>query len=95
MRMEDYVQNELLRLIPQLTPESVVHHPSFVVLQSSWLCTGVYVLIQYDDFRPMFGKIVDIACVNETVVLCVREYYGHIFNCAFLSPTMVLLGQCM
>ena len=77
---EDYVQNELLRLIPQLTQESTVSHPSFVNLQSSRLCQGVYVLFQYDDVRPLFGKIIDIVCIEETVVLCVQEYYGRIFN---------------
>lgn len=80
---EDYVQNELLRLIPSLTPESIVNHPSFVVVQSSRLRMGVYVLIQYDDVRPVFGKIVDIVCVENTVVLCVLECYGHIFNCHY------------
>ena len=77
---EDYVQIELLRLIPQLTQESTVSHPSFVNLQSLRLCQGVYVLLQYDDVRPLFGKIIDIVCIEETVVLCVQEYYGRIFN---------------
>ena len=44
------------------------------------LCQGVYVLLQYDDVRPLFGKIIDIVCIEETVVLCVQEYYGRIFN---------------
>ena len=54
---EDYVRHELLRLLPQLTGESIVTHPSFVNLQSSHLCQGLYVLLEYDIFRPTFGKI--------------------------------------
>ena len=70
----------LLQLMLSLTPESIVNHRSFVVLQSSKLHMGVYIMIQHDDVRPVFGKIVDIVCLEDTVVLCVHEYYGHIFN---------------
>lgn len=66
---EGYVQTELLRLIQSLTPESIVNHPS-IVLQSCRLRMG-YVMIQYDDVRPVFGKIVDIVCVEDTIMLCV------------------------
>lgn len=77
---EDYIQMEFFQRIPKLTPDSVVSHPSFVLLQSSRLCMGVYILLKYDDITPVFGKIVDIVCFNDTVVLCVQEYYGHTFN---------------
>ena len=96
--VEDYIQSEFLRLIPKLTPDSFVSHLSFVLLQSSRLCIGAYILLQYDDIRPVFGKIVDIVCYNDTVLLCVQEYYGHYinshYNIALPSTTTAFLRMC-
>lgn len=92
---ESYVQNEFLRLIPHLTMESVVKHPNWVHLQSSYLCKGVYVLLHHDLMRPVFGKVIDIVVVEQTVVLCVHEYYGHIFNAHYNSYEINTHGAFM
>ena len=77
---ENYIQNELTRLIPHLLLDSVIGHPNWVQLQSSRLCKEVYVLLHYDLVKPVFGKLIDIVAVEQTVVLCVQEYYGHVFH---------------
>ena len=82
---DEYVQHELVRLIPNLPLDSLIQHPNWVDLQSSHLCKGVYVLLEYDLVRPTFGKVCDIVCVERTVVLCVQKYYGHIFNTHYNS----------
>ena len=28
-------------------------------------------------------KSFDIVCIDETVLLCVQEYYGHLFSCHY------------
>lgn len=77
---DDYVQREILRLIPGVPLDSCVQHPNWLDLQSSHLCKGVYVMLKYDLVRPTFGKLFDIACIEHTAILCVQEYYGHVFN---------------
>lgn len=89
---EDYLQNELMRLIPSLTMESVIEHPSWVDIQSSHLCNGVYVLLEYDLVRPTFGKISDIATFDNTVVLCVQKYYGNVYHAHYCSYEICTLG---
>lgn len=77
---DNYIQTELLQLIPHLALDSIVEHPSWVNLQSSHLCKGVYVLLNYNLMRPVFGKVIDIVTIEQTVVLCVLKYYGHTFH---------------
>ena len=77
---EDYLQEECLRIMPTITQDAVVNHPHWVTLQSSLLRKGVYIVLSYDTFQPVFGKVVDIAVIEKTVLLCVLEFYGHVFN---------------
>ena len=77
---DDYIQCELKRFIPGLTAESIVYHPSWVHFQSSHFYKGLYVLVKYDTMHPVFGKIIDIVTVEDTITICVIEYYGDIFS---------------
>ena len=70
---EDYLQAEFLRLMPDTSLDVIVSHPDKVTLQSSVLCKGV---LQYDLFKPVFGKVIDLAVIQSTVLLCVIEYDG-------------------
>ena len=89
---DEYVQRELLRLIPNLPMGSLVHHPSWTDVQNSHLCKGVYVLLEHNLIKPTFGKIHDIVCVEHTVVLCMQKYYGHIFNSHYNSFEIIPHG---
>ena len=63
-----------------ITQDTFVNHPDWVSLQSSQLHRGVYVVLNYDTFQPVFGKIVDLAVLDTTIIiLCVLEFYGHAF----------------
>ena len=75
---EDYLQRELLQL--NLNLDSIIEHPNWINIQSSHLCKGVFVLLHYDVVRSVFGKVLDIATVEQTIILCVQECYGHIFH---------------
>ena len=77
---EDFLQREILGLMPDLALDTTVMHPHWIHLQSSRLCHGVYVVLNYDVIKPVFGKVVDIALVGEIVILCVLEFYGQYFN---------------
>ena len=77
---DDYIQCELKRFIPGLTAESIVYHPSWVHFQSSHIYKGLYILVKYDTMHPVFGKIIDIVTVEDTVTICVIEYYGDILS---------------
>ena len=77
---DNYIQCELKRVIPSLSAESIVCHPNWVTLQSSHFCKGLYVLVKYDTMRPVFGKIIDLVTVEDTLILCVTEYYGSFFS---------------
>ena len=63
-----------------LSADSVVSHPSWVNLQSSHFCKGLYVLLEYDTMHSVFGKITDLVIINHTLIVCVIEYYGHTFS---------------
>ena len=57
---EDYLQEECLRIMPTITQDAVVNHPHWVTLQSSLLRKGVYIVLSYDTFQPVFGKVVEL-----------------------------------
>ena len=82
---EDYLQAEFFRLMPEITLDTIISHPYWISLQSSQLRKGVYIVLIYDLFKPVFGKIVDIAVIGKTVLLCVLEFYGHCFNSHYNS----------
>ena len=52
---------------------------------SSHFCKGVYVLLTYDVIHPRFGKVFDLVKYEETVLLCVQEYYGSLFSAQYNS----------
>ena len=70
----------MVQLMPDIALDTVVSHPDWISLQSSKLRKGVYIVLNYNLFKPVFGKIIDVAVIEKTVVLCVLEYYGHHFN---------------
>ena len=82
---ETYLQGELLRLIPNLSLHDIISHPKWISLQSARLHHGAFVVLDYDLIRPIFGKILDIACIAETYVLCVLEFYGNLYNSHYNS----------
>ena len=82
---EDYLQEALFECMPSTTQDTFVNHPDWVSLQSSQLRRGVYIVLNYDTFQPVSGKIVDLAVVDKTVLLCVLEFYGHAFKSHFNS----------
>lgn len=63
-------------MIPDLGLESIVWHPK-VNLQSSHFCNGVYVLLKYDSMHPLFGIVVDVHVVQDTLVI---QYHGENFS---------------
>ena len=42
-------------------------------------------MLHYDLFKPVFGRVFDIAVIQNSVMLCVVEYYGHFFKEHFNS----------
>ena len=60
---------ELKRLIPGLDLSSTVKHPKWVKIQSSLFKTGCYILLKYDIYEPLFGKIVE-----GVFIICLEEY---------------------
>lgn len=40
----------------------------------------MFVILHYDLVRPVFGKVMDLAMIGQTIILCVQEYYGHLFH---------------
>ena len=84
----DNVRQELLRLCPGLDHMCFVQHPSWVNLQNSHFCKGVFILLSFDIVRPQFGKIFDIITCNEIVLLCVQVFYGSMF-CAHYNSYVI------
>lgn len=89
----DYVQVELLRIIPSLIPESDVRHPKWVKLQSSHFIVGVFVHIEHDPIHPIFGKIFDIAVLDETMIFSVKTYVGSYFGTHYNSFVIKAKGE--
>ena len=77
---DDYIQCELKRIVPNLSDDDVLCHPEWVNLQSSHFHKGLYILVKYDIITPVFGKIIDLVTVDNTLIICVLEYYGHFFS---------------
>ena len=87
---DECVQREFLRLIPSLELESEVKHLNWIKVQSSTLHKKSFVLMKYDVDNPVFGKLIDMLCVNSTFLLYVQVYIGEFFNShynAFLIKT--------
>ena len=73
------IQQHFLNLCPILLSEienCSLHHPSWVNLQSSHFCKGVYVLLSFNIIRPQF----DIVVFHDHVVLCVNFFWGTLFS---------------
>ena len=86
LKEEDlYVQNEILRHIPNATLETQVEHLKWVTLQSSKFCNGVFVMLKNDTMTPLFGKVFDIVIVCEKILLCVQQYHGSLFQAHYNS----------
>lgn len=77
---EDYLQVAFLEVITNLTNDNMVTHPDWVSKNVYQLRKSTFIILQYDFFKPVFGKIVDIAVMDKTVMLCVVEYYGNFLN---------------
>lgn len=54
------VQEEYLRIIPDLDMETEIHHSDLLKIQNSVLHDGTFVLHYFDIYRLMFGKICDV-----------------------------------
>ena len=60
--------------------ESVpVTHPNWVKVQSTKYAKGAYVIIKYDPIDPVFGKIVDILLIDETIILSLEKFVSQYF----------------
>ena len=77
---DDYTQCELKRIVPGLRDDSILYHPEWVNLQSSHFHKGLYILVKYDIMTPVFGKIIDLVTIDNILIICVLEYYGHFFS---------------
>lgn len=75
----DYVITEVKRLFPDLSSDALVQHPNWVKIQSSHFREGAFVMLRYDEFSPLFGKIIDVITIDSRVILSVQEYYGKVF----------------
>ena len=80
---DDYLQHEFMRIFSNLSADSVVGHPSWVNLQSSHFCKGLYVLLKYDTMHPVFGKITDLVIINHTLIISVIEYFLFSLQCIY------------
>lgn len=81
LRTEDEcVQRYFLRLIPCLELKSEIKHLKWLKVQSSTIRDRSLVLITYDVGCPVFGKVLDILCVNLTCLLYVQVYIGELFS---------------
>lgn len=76
----EHVSEKILTLFPTLKSDSVVEHPAWVKIHSSLYRKGVYLLLHYDMMSPDFGKILDIAVVNETVIFSLQVYSTEFFD---------------
>ena len=94
LREEDvFVQNEVLKVMPDIILDTQIEHPKWVTLQSSKFCNGVFVLLEKDDMTPVFGKVFDVIVIlNRRIVLCVQQYYGHVFNAHYNSFEITTRG---
>lgn len=92
---EDYLQRELLQLNPDLKLDSIIEHPNWINIQSSHLCKGVFVLLHYDLVRPVFGKVLDVVTVEQSIMLCVQEYYGYTFHGHYNAYEIKATGTVM
>ena len=88
----NYVQAELTRLSPGLDLFSIVKHPKWVKMQSSSFKMGYYVLLKYDIYEPLFGKIIDLVICEGIFIICVEEYHSSFFYSHYNSFVIVSHG---
>ena len=73
------IQSELLRILPDITQESNTKHYEWIEIQSTRLRRGMYIMLNYDIFRPTFGKVVNIICYESSVILHMQMFSGEIY----------------
>lgn len=54
---------------------------------------GVFVHIEHDPIHPIFGKVFDIAVVDETMIISVKTYIGSYFCTHYNSFVIKAKGE--
>ena len=73
---EDYIQCKMIRVLICCL---IVKHPSWAKVQSSSFKRGPFVLLKYDLYEPVFGKIIDLVMHEDTLLICIEEYHSSFF----------------
>lgn len=81
----EHIRKEILTLFPTMNDDSMVEHPIWVKIHSSLYRKGVYLLLHYDPMSPEFGKVLDIAVVNDTVIFSFQVFSSEFFDTHFHS----------
>lgn len=81
------MQEEIVRHFPTITTDFIIKHPDWLQIQSSVYKKGMYVLINFDEIHPEFGRIMDIIMVgsDNPVLFYVQKYVGKYFDYHYFS----------
>lgn len=77
------IQQNLYSVIPQLSEETTIFHPTWVRRNSiMYKNNNAYVVVRSDGLDPVFGRIDDILVTGGNMVvfylcLCKTEYFDH------------------
>ena len=85
-----HVQDSLKRIIPDISADLKVAHPTWVKYSGTTIKKNAYVIIGSDGLHPMFGKIVDILVLLDVVVLLVYHYDVEYFDDHYHAYAVVL-----
>ena len=81
----EHVSEKILTLFPTMNADSAVQHPAWINVHTSLYRKGVYLLLKFDAMSPEFGKVLDIAVVNDTVIFSLQVYSTNFFDTHYHS----------
>lgn len=77
---DDHIQHVLLQLFSLEISSDTIHHHKWVKVQSSKYTKGLFVLIKFDPISPVFGKVMDVIVVDNTVILSLQKHKRLFFD---------------
>ena len=67
--MSDHIHTALASLLPNLSYETKVIHPTWVKYSGKTIKTSAYIITGYDGLHPTFARVVDILVLIDIIIL--------------------------
>ena len=93
---DEHVIDGIIKRFPTIPLTTITYHPAWLKNQAILYRKGLFVLLVYDLMSPKFGKIQDIAVVNDLPFLSLmvfesEGFFSH-YNSYQIKPTSSMIS---